>query len=97
MKIKKWKYKNSINNRIIIPIFINNKEIEDIKNKLIENSNIKKCILNICRKYGCNTLDFCNIDSISQREDNKRILIFDIDHLEKGKKCKEEIIDILKK
>ena len=62
----------------------------------MENSKIRKCILKICRKYRCNTLDFCNIDSISQREDNKRILIFDIDNIEDGKSCKNEIIDILK-
>ena len=54
----------------------------------MENSKIRKCILKICRKYRCNTLDFCNIDSISQREDNKRILIFDIDNIEDGKDVK---------
>ena len=95
-KTKNWEYKNSITNRVIVPIFINKKEIEYVKKRLMENSKIRKCILKICRKYRCNTLDFCNIDSISQREDNKRILIFDIDNIEDGKRCKNEIIDILK-
>lgn len=79
--------KSSINYQIketyLIPIFVDKNYNKDVdKNK----------IMNMCNEFNAHTIKFNNIQSKSQSEHMSRLLIFDIDDLEKGLLLRDDII-----
>ena len=72
-----------IDKKYLIPIFVN----KDF------NKNINRDdILKICDEYNAISINFYNIDSVSQSEHMSRLMIFDIDDLQKGLELKDYII-----
>lgn len=69
--------------RHLIPLFV-----ESGYDKEINREGITK----LCKEYGVRSLFFNDVHSVYQSEHRARLLIFDIDDLETGLKCREKII-----
>ena len=72
-----------IEEKYLVPIFVN-KEF----NKNINRDNVMK----LCDEYGAISINFYDVNSISQSEHMSRLMIFDIYDLHKGLELKEQII-----